>query len=356
MPQPFDLSDVIQDAVDDARVDTIEDSGATEVDSSDVGDSQLEASPEAVEASPDAAVEPEVVEAETSEVASPGALQTPDGAQFQMDKKLGIPSHTNGRENRIPYSRVKKIVEKAEKEALAPYHKQIAELTPKIQDYESRLNQVAQFEHVLVNEPQKFMEMLSTIPAYQGFFSAINELQQRAVGQAQQQTQTVDNDPMPGPDDAESGTYTLQGLQTLLEWQSRQVESRVTKQVEDRYAPIRQEWDANRRLQELAPVVQAQIDDARKWPQFNENEPAIVDYLNRFPASKLEEAYRVVVLPKLQADRNSMRQQLLNEIQKAPKSTSAPAQASRPVTQTHQGARSLEDVIAEQARSAGLIR
>lgn len=342
----FDLTTVIEDAVQDAQV---PEEPTTEVG----GEVELEASPEAVEAPVEGEVSTEGVEGQTSEVQSPAARQGVQEDQtnpnFAMDKKLGIPSHTNGRENRIPYSRVKRIVENAEKPLntkISDLEARFTEADTKVKDYEGRLQKVAEFEHIMLNDGPRFLQMLSGIPAYQGFFKAVEDLRARA-GQVQQVPQS-DPDPMPEPDDKENNVYTMDGLGKLLAWQSRQTEARIQKQMETQYAPIRKEWEQREQLNRIKPVIDAKISEAMKWPKFKENEDKITEFLAQNPTAQLEDAYRVVVFPQLQTDRDAMRQEILAELRQAPTATSAPARPAKSVPTTRTGPKSIEDVIREQ--------
>lgn len=349
MPEPIDLSTVIEDAISDATL--------PEDTSSDLS---VDSSVEAPDTSTGDSVESPVDEGQSIEVASPAARGGEEEASgeegdeaatqgdFVMDKELGIPSHTNGRENRIPYSRVQKIVARQRAKAVEPLQKQLEELTPKVQAYEQQLQSVAQFEQVMVNEPRKFLDMLAQIPSYQPFFQMLEQLSAQVQQQAQNQEQVVDNDPMPQP--GEDGLYDMEGLQKLLEWNARQVEARTLQQVESRYQPIREQWEAQQRMQMLVPQVERQIAEARTWPLFNESEEEIVQVLNANPGASLEQAYRSVVFPKLQAQRDKIRQEVLAEIKKAPTASSAPTQRVKPVQGPAQssGPRDLEDIIREQ--------
>lgn len=365
MPSPIDLSEVIQSAVDDVTVDNaLETTDSTDTTTAEVETQPTETSTETPVESTDEVTETPVEGKEDEQ-----AITTnPDGTQFAMDKKLGIPSHTNGRENRIPYSRVKKIVEGAEKRALEPLQKQLAELTPKIQEYEKRLAQVTEFEQVMVNDPGRFLDMLSTLPAYSQFFQLMEQFvtsqsqpQQAAQVTPEQEAQAIlANDPMPEPDNEDGSGYTMEGLKKLLEWNSRVVESKVSKRFETQYKPIKDRFDAEQTIAQLTPKVQKQMEEAYKWPKFAENEAEIVQVLQQYPAATLEQAYQHVVVPKLIADeqklRTDIRQQVLGELKKAPPvSTGIPAGGVKPRPATvSSGPRNLEDVIAEQLKEKGL--
>jgi hypothetical protein len=358
-----DLTTVIEDAVSDAAIESST-SDSLSVDSSSSGESL--SSPDPAPMEPTGSGEPSVdlqTNPTSSEVSSPAAQAAKGLPVEEVDKKLGIPSHTNGRENRIPYSRVKKIVENAEKAAITPLQTKVTEYEGKLKAYEAGFNRVAQFEHTMLNEQPKFLQMLSQIPAYQPFFRAVQELQSQAQKQAQTQPQVVDNDPMPQPD--ADGTYTMDGLKGLLDWQARQVRAQVQTEVDTKYGPIQQQYEAQQNLQRAMPRVEAQIRRARTWPKFNENEQEITNFLARYPTAKLEDAYMNVVLPKLQADVESAkasatvnmaeaRKKLLAELKQAPASTSAPGRSVRPSPVAPTGKQSLEDVIGRSLKEAGL--
>lgn len=369
MPSSIDLSEVIQTAVDDTHVDSTLDNNVVEEvsqDTAQVDTPAAEPTTDSTETAPETSTEDQgqADGQDTSQVIAGG----PDGPQFAIDKKLGIPSHTNGRENRIPYSRVKKIVEGAEKRALEPLQKQLAELTPKLQEYEQRLAQVTEFEQVMVNDPGKFLDMLSSLPAYSQFFQLLEQFvttqgqpQSQAPTAEVQTAQILENDPMPEPDNEDGSGYTMEGLKKLLEWNSRVVESRVTRQVEDRYKPIKDRFDAEQTISQLTPYVQRQMEEAYKWPKFAENEAEIVKVLQQYPSATLEQAYQHVVVPKLLADeqklRADIRQQVLGELKKAPPvSTGIPAGNTKPrPASASSGPRKLEDVITEQLKEKGLF-
>jgi hypothetical protein len=373
------LEDVITDSVNDA-----------------VADSELEVeTPEVVteepveEASEPAAEEPATEETSindaSAEVSSPAAGKTEEEPQDEFAKLAGVSQvGFGGRENRIPYSRVKKITEKAVSDlaeaalgrkltagekavAVVKAHvAQIPELTAKVTDYESRLETVGQFEQVMANDPQKFLTMLAKIPAYSEFFEFVQKAVEAAERPAPAQTAVPEQeapatDGMPEPDEElVDGTkvYSMEGLKKLLAWNASQVESRVTnnyetklKQIEDRYSPIQKDWEEQRRIQTALPIIKKQIEEARKWPLFNESEQEILAALQADQRISLEGAYRQVVFPKLVAERNTMRQSVLKEVAADPAATSVPNRVATKPNAPTSGPKSLEDIIKEQVES-----
>lgn len=348
-----DLFSIIEDSLTDSTI-TPEPEETTE---------QVELAPETPTETPEAPETPQ----ESIQVDSP-----PDEPEKKLtkaeafEKLVGVPpQYPGGRENRIPYSRVKKITEKAVSDAKKEWETQstprTTEYETKVKDYESKLEQVAKFEQVMINDPEKFLNMLATVPAYKGWFDEIrsafavkyNSNQPIPQSTPQPGALAPQADDMPQPDQPLSDgsmVYSLDGLKALLKWQSDQTESRVTKRVEERYKPIESEWQANKRVQEMIPHVRAQIDDARTWPLFNDNEAEITQVLQADSRISLEGAYRKVVWPKMVSDRNKMRDELLKEVKQAPRATSATTGMAK-VVQESVGPRNLEDIIAEQIKT-----
>lgn len=343
----------ITDPIEDAIVSSIED-----VELPEPTEDPTPAAP--VEVAPEAASEPTapVPEAPKAEVKPPTVDEVDP-----FDKKYGLTRQSaEGRENRIPYSRVKKIADNAAKEAAAAEAKKFethvpatkfAELETENKDYKTRLTQVSEFERIMVEDAPRFLTMLYTkLPqSYQRLLEPLFQPQAAAPAQASASTpQGQPDGDMPLPDQTLSDgskVYSMEGLKALLGWQAQQVETRVTKQVESRYAPMESDYQRHQQIQNALPKVQQQIQDARTWPQFNENEADIVKALRDNPSFSLERAYQAVVLPRLQAQRDQMRAELLQEVKQAPRSTAAPTTAFKAAPPVKNGPQSVEDVVAD---------
>jgi hypothetical protein len=238
MPSPIDLQSVIEDSLTDAisepeveaPIESTSEQTGEEVTSEDSSDKTVVDSPSKAEQ-------------ESSEVSSPAAKTvTTTEEEDEFAKTHGLPPQLPGaRENRIPYSRVKKIaanhakaeIEKAKKaweSEKSPLAAKVAELEPKLAEYETKFTQ---FTQVMDTNPKEFLNYLSTKPAYKEFFEFINKavqvMQSQPQGQAQSQTSAPAADPaaepMPQPDyKMEDGTmvYSMEGLQKLQDWQGRQ--------------------------------------------------------------------------------------------------------------------------------------
>jgi len=339
--------------LDDVIVSSIEDSEISEDPIPDDPSEPVEPSP-----SEPTTTEPTETKVETSEVSSPASKSsTPKAEPDEFEKKFGITQNAaSGRENRIPYSRVKKITEKAVndrvKELEATYTPKLTEFETKVKGYEEQLTRVAEFEKGMVSDPKGFLTWLSTnIPAYADLFKGL-----AAPTEAQEPNKAPSPDDMPQPDQKLSDgsmVYSLDGLKALNQWNRnlarKEAREEVMSEVSKRYAPIEEQWKAQEHLKAVVPQIQAQITEARTWPQFNENEADIVKALQANANLSLEGAYRQVVFPRLTSDRNKIREELMKEIKKAPVSTSAPSGSGRPSNPS--GPRSLEAIIREAAES-----
>ena len=373
------LDQIIEDAANDVFGAEVEDTTpeTTEVEAA-APETEVE-----TEATPELSSEVKVESKETTE-----SIEVPEvveaGSDDEFSKRFGIPTKSvTGKENRIPYSRVKSIISKNEKDTEArlakkfedQYKPKLSEFEGKVKDYEGRLTKVNQFEQMMTGDPQTFLSVLSTIPAYKPFFDYINKLADdvetgakvpagTGVAGAQPTTPTIVEDPadpMPQPNKPQadgSKVYDLQGLQSLLAWQERRVEKRVGAQFEStlakRLGPFEQRKAQEEHLKTvILPELNRQIAEAEaNWPGFKENETEITAALEQNKNLSLEGAYRMVVLPKITADRSRIRTELLAEIKRQPVSTAVASSRTTPRA-PQSGARSIEEIILEEARRLG---
>lgn len=371
------LENIIEDSISDATLppEPVETS------------SEAEVTPDPIETTPDPTpADTTTGEVETTEVTSPGAKAEAKLPTDDFEKKFGIPAQSaSGRENRIPYTRVKKITERAVSDAKSQFTKDLEashvpvakykELEAKVQAYEPQLTQIKEFEKVMLNEPNRFLDMLVTIPSYAKIFKDIVD-NAKAQVQAQVPAQVIApveaDDPRPNPDqELSDGTfvYSMDGLDKLNAWNRAQARKEILKEVETRFGPLEKDYKRYQETQAQIPQVQAQIADARTWPQFNENEEDIIKTLQQYPKISLERAYQHVVWPKLQAEqeklkkevetkageakvnRESIRAEVLAELKKAPKATSVAQGASSKPSAPSAKPRTLEEIIAESVKT-----
>lgn len=329
-----DLSTVIEDALTDANL--------TDTPADTTPDTPQETSESPV----DASETPEGTEGPGSPATRTEEPVVAADAYAAFAKEHGIPPQTPGqRENRLPYSRVKAIVDKAQKKASEPYVKELETYKGKVTEYEGYLQNVQKFEDIMKNNHMEFLKLLVKIPGYQEIFQQLAGSQAPKAQDAPGSTNAPAEDGMPEPDmQLADGTsvYSLDGLKKRDEWHAQQVENRIMGRVQKDYEPLRQAWEVGNYRAGKLKEIQTQLDEARTWPQFNENEAEIGKTLTEYPQLSLEGAYRHVVFPRLKADRETMRKELMQEMKNAPVSTSAP---SRPGFKPAAGKRTVEQII-----------
>ena len=367
-----DLEQLMEDSIQDLLGD---DDDSTEETTTEVEAAPAEEVTEETVTTEDASTEKaEPVATEVSTITD----QEAESVEDEFSKRFGIQSKSvTGRENRIPYSRVKKIIEKNERDLSTKLSKQyedqykpkLTDFETKVKDFEDRFQKVGEFEKVMANDPKTFLGILSQFPAYKPFFDYLEQLS----GKEEETTKATPTKPVIDPADPRpepnkplaDGTkvYDMDGLQALLDWQSRNVEKRVLSTVEktvsQRLAPTEQERQQKEYLAKVLPIIDNQIAEARKWPMFNESEPEITKALEADKNLSLEGAYRQVVLPKLIADKNNAattaRQKVLEEMRKKPVTTSGPTGRTSSVRGTEGVKMTLDEMILADLQKKGMI-
>ncbi len=343
---PTDLIAVIENAAREAETGVDEGGSLAEVTAGDAGGTEEASIAEAVvETPPD--LEQPVVEA--------------DPLSKELEE-LGLKAPVAGeRENRIPYSRVKKIIENSRKKLAEANAAALAERDGKLTESEKRLQNMDAVDRLIASDPDRYLGMLAALhPAYKKYLGG---------GAAEVKPAPVAaSEPAPQPDARfEDGSigYSAEGLQKLLEWQARQVESRVTKQIEEtytkRFGPIEQNWKSQQLINEKLPGIRQQIDTAKKtWGKafeddYGKDEDSEIlavmkanDGRNGRPFMTFEAAVDRVLVPRALADRNAMRADLLKEINDRPKAAAKGSPAAVSGADAT-GPRSTEDIIREAA-------
>lgn len=216
-------------------------------------------------------------------------VQSAAATQADVDElaaALGIADRqgTDRWTSRIAYSKVKKVVGELQSKAKAEHEAALKQHADRLSVFEQ---QVARFDQ-LVNDPEVLLANLAQIhPAYRRFLGG--QPHQDAANQPPQKIET------------------LEDLQRVID-----------HQVAQRLAPIEQERHARLYAEKMTPVIQAQLDEAKTWPLFVESHQEILAVLNKYPQAGLRDAYQQVVIPKLTAGRDKMRQEVLAELNARP--------------------------------------
>lgn len=302
----------------------------------------------------------------------PAALQ-PEKSEPVIDEltqeleALGLKAPKTGeRENRLPYSRVKKIVENARKKLAEQHTAALTEHTTKLTAAEQRAQLADNWDRMIESDPERTIRTLAVLhPEKYGKYvsehiTATPVVQQPAVAAV--------NDPKPSPDaeysDGSKG-YSPEGLDALLAWTTRQAVRQAVadteKQYTERFGPIEQQWKSQQLVAERLPGIRAQIAAAGKtWGKAFEDDykldtkSEVLQYLQANPSVSFEAGVAAVMVPKLQASRDTMRSDILKEINARPKAAvkTVPGGVKADIGST--GNRSLEDIIKESIDAAGI--
>lgn len=316
--------------------------GADDSASADTGSgSEAAASADAAgDASPAAAVE--------------GTTQPPEAQPTELDKELealGI-KNVAGKDNRIPHSRVVKIVSNAKEKwaasVKAEHEAALKAEAAKYTEAEQRLNQYRLAEQLAESDPERYVTMLAALnPAYKRFLQA-------QAQDAPAPAKVAEQPPQPDatfPDGTKG--YSPEQHQKLLDWYAAKAEERAVKRVEaeynKRFGPIEQSFQAQQAYQANIPKVRAAIEQAKTtWGEhFTKHEQEILKYLQDNPSVGFEAGVAKVLIPKLQADRTSMRTELLKELEARPKAAAPAAPASTKTSGESDKPKTIEAVIRE---------
>lgn len=280
---------------------------------------------------------------------------------------LGLKPNAEGqRENRIKQSRVVKMIAKAREKLAAEHATAVKERDDRIAAAEARWQEQERINRLADQDPARFMETLAAInPKFKPF------LQRQAAQPQPQAPAATTTDPMPQPDgryaDGSVG-YTPEGLKKYQDWQNRQVKAEVKeelrKEYEERFGPIERDYRAQQLIEQQKPLVLSKLESARQtWGQLFDEDYNLKDQSeilktmqandgqNGRPFLSFEAAVAKVLVPKARAQRETMRADLLKEINQRP----AGAQRSTPGVATNgsngTGTRSVEDIVGAAIRA-----
>jgi hypothetical protein len=282
-----------------------------------------------------------VVEAKMAE--TPAVVVPPLSEEEKLLQEFGFKEHRreDGREHRIARSKVLQMIASGLKRGTEKWGAEKQTIEQERAQYRADLDEMYAD---LRGEPKAFLAKLAQHdPRYQAFLEppAAPVAPVAPVGE------------MPDPDitlQDGSRTYSIDGLKKLLEWNTANVEARLMPKLDERLKPWQEREQAAKAREEGEKVTNAVrektrslIAEAQNWPGFKEHEADILKALQadteqaraagKRPTLSLDAAYRQAVLPKLQADRNKMREELLKEINGA---------AAKTPTTTHGGAESVK--------------
>lgn len=278
------------------------------------------------------------------------------------------------RENRLPYSRTRKIVGNAIKRTTEKFQGQVTELTTK-HDAVTKENQVYKnADRIIFEEPDRYIGMLAALhPDKYGKY--VEQARKPAVEKVADAPVVDPKDPEPTPDHTfEDGSkgFTPEGFQKLREWDRRQATREANaankKLLDERLGPIEAERQQAEQRAAQAPRIKAQVASATEtWGKaftddYDKGEKSEIlaamranDGRDGKPFMSFDACVAKVLTPKLRADRDTMRTEIHKELQAAPaKVVKAPAGTVKATPNANEGPRKMEDIIKEQIDAAGI--
>jgi hypothetical protein len=220
---------------------------------------------------------------------SAGAPTTPPTTPEEVDelaRALGIDGQGKGKWTaRVAYSKLHKVMKERDAKVKADHDAALKQHADRLSTFEA---QMAQFDQMVASPEQLLGALAQVNPAYARFL--------------QQPPQTADP----------AEIRTMADLQRVID-----------AQVQQRLAPIEHERQQRQVVEAAIPRVKQQLAEAEKWPLFAESKADILAELQKNPNAGLREAYMAVVVPRMAADRDKVRQEVLAELQSRPHTTTA---------------------------------
>lgn len=332
-------------------------SGETETvrESTDTSEKQTETKVEkpASEAKPEKKAEEKKVETKTDE----------DDDDFdKVPAEIDDPNPRNkGKkvENRIPHSRVKRMVERAKKAIReAADNEWKSKHEPLEQNLNAVLSDIRRLDELMASDPDAFLsEVAKAHPAYK-------EYRRQVVQEARQAEK-------PGPDvkDAEGNLtgYSIPQAEKLIQYYADQAKAAAIEEADKKYGPAAKAVEgAQKTAAERAKQAEedaayeadatAQQENARKsWPGYKENEAEIEAAFMANKSYRLYDAYIAVVIPKLQKQAMDARAAVLEELKTTPLDTAAGGGGTTEREDTTSKAMSTEEIARDEMRKAGLL-
>lgn len=380
-----DTTDIMQAALDEAGFNA-DGELAPEPDVTEDPETTIDdVTPEATETSeePEAATESATETTETTDEVDPEAAKAAAAKALNQDEydllcdELGFRAPKPGqRENKIPVSRVRARVKTAIKKYAEKFGLERNELTGKVSAADAELQTFRRVDQAIAAgavDPaaaRRYIEMLAAVhPAYKVFLGGSEGgVTAAAVPQA-----LKDLGPKPGPDlKYDDGTvgFSPEQLEKRDEWLAASAEirgyERSKKEFETRFGPMESEHRQRLTAQQEAPKVLARISAIREqWGEpflaqermetAQKGSSDIAKYQAAHPGVPFEQVVAAVLLPKLRADRTTMRADIIRELN-GKKKAAKPSVGQATRTTAPAGPKSTIDIINEELDRAGLGR
>lgn len=293
------------------------------------------ATPEASESSP-AATDGVTLDERPERTPEPEKAPSPSKAAEFLRKFGHEMKRSDGRRAFMPAETVAKMLDHYLEEHSTGWTTERATLETKAKQAEELQGYLDQFRQSVMGDPLAHLtELANNDPRYKAFL-------ERSAAPAQ----TAHDAEMPQPDlplaDG-SRTYSLEGLQKLLEWNTQKairdhVDSRL-KPWEERTKAEQARAEHDEAIREINTRTQTTMQQAQEWPMFGKlpADGSLTDFqkevlgelrkereeataAGRRPSMSLRQAYLEVESRYKTTDYNTVRERVLKEVQTAPRS------------------------------------
>lgn len=356
--------EIVATAVQDATGGEGGDEGSSEVASSSDTGEQVASSDEKAQ-----------VVADTTEPAKePTIVTEPDELTKELEA-LGIKAPKEGeRENRLPYSRVKKITENLKKKLEAAHTAALAERDGKLTSTEQELSNFRKADELFRSDPDRYVQVLAALnPAYRKYVDLKPAVEAKPAAVVAAEALG----PRPAPDwKFEDGSlgYSPAQHEKLLDWVAATAEAKAVARAEEsytkRFGPIEKAWQANEAAQQGRTKVTGQFRQAQKiWGKLFDEDYALGEKSEVLKAMRendgeqgrpflsFDACVASVLAPKQQAwgaaSRDALRAEWTKELNERP---AAAARTGPAATKTDEASapQTAEDIVRAAVVAAGL--
>jgi hypothetical protein len=340
---------------------------------SDPSDRVADVGEPAVGSPPDSSPEPESLEPErlAERAATPDTDEDPDLTAIMKGYGIDWSNHVQ-QDNRMPYSRHRKVLAKTVRQVHAKVQELLGTHTGKLTAAEARLKNFEAADTLVQTDPERYINVLAAMyPEQYGRFTHQSDARPDAANDAATRAATTESIPRPDVqfEDGSVG-YSPEQQDRRELWLVNKAKTdalaEVTELFSKRFAPLEDRLKAEQAHAEYAPRVKAQLDHAvATWGEAftaeyqKGNASEIIQVLHKADAAGIpltfEAACTQVLLPRLQhanvADREKMRTELLGELSKRPGAArlSAPSATKPDVSDTN---RTTQDIVREAMAAA----
>lgn len=312
---------------------------------------------------------PAVKEGET--VVPPVAEEDDDPELTKLLEEYGIKKPAKDvKDNRMPYSRVRKITGKLVKGIHEKHTAALAERDGKFTAVEARIKNYEAADGLAKTDPKRYVGILAAMyPEQWGPYATMTPA---AVKAEVKEVKAAAQEPIPGPDwkfDDGSVGYSPAQQEKREKWLMNQAKADALAEMEERYgkrlAPLEQRIKDEAANAEQLPRIQQQLARATAtWGELftaeykKDKDSDILKAMAADPTLTFDAACAQVLLPRqkaaLQAEREKMRTEVLAELAKRPAAaTGAPlAQERAPVDPKKD--MTTEDIVRAAMAAAGL--